>query len=1375
MGGVANPDMVYYYVIAQDVYSPMNICSNPGPGMVATDVNNVTSPPTAPYNYTVLNILSGTVQVGAGKTYATLTAAAAAYNNSSYCINGNITFELTDPDYSVSETFPIVFGLNTYAGPGTTLTIRPAAGVSVVISGSSLTSVIKFNGAKYITIDGSNSGGNDRNLSITNTLLGSTTAAVWIGSTGTGAGSRFITLKNCTIATGSGYPYTTFGIYAGSGTTIGNSGDDNDDLVIRNNSISRAYYGISVVASWAGLDDNLQIVQNSIGSATVANYVTNYGINLSYVTGATVSKNTIFNIVAPYMPVYGMSIIDGVVSSVFNKNTVKTVQNQSTTISKGIYVNTGTASSNLTFSNNVVSEILGGPGLSPSTSNVGMFIDGTTGGLNIYFNSISIYGSVSNSSACYSTAFLLNGSSGTNITLKDNIFRNADINTYNPSTTSRNYAIYSFAPATCFTDINYNDYFPTGSQGAVGYLGGDRITLANWKSATGKDANSLSADPYFAGINDLRPGLGSLVLGGGQTISGFPDDILDITRNSPPSMGAYENGVDMSGPFIVYTSLANTDSTSARNLLATITDISGVPVTGPGLPVLYWRINSGSWQSSTATCSGANVYHFTFGAGVAGGDNVSYYIVAQDQDIPVPNVSCIPSSGAGGFSINPPNASVPPTTPDSYRIIIDFNGTIIVGALGPYPNLTGNGGLFKAINDNRVSGNVTAYISSDLMEDGANALNQWTEYGGSGFKLTIRPLDKIDKLISGSAAGLIRLNGADRVIFDGEYPGVGNFLTFRNTSNNYPVFTFQNDATIDTLKNLVIEGCNANSGSGDILFLSNSGGTGNDHNVILNNVIRDRSDITAIPAIGIYSSGLGSNSEITISGNQIFNFQGQGIYVASTGNGDNWTITDNHVFNTFTASTYQTGILFYGSSSSNGNLISGNYVGGSAPYCGGTPWLNSNSSSFQGIYVNAGSGTGTSVQGNTVQNINLTSTGNCSFIGICLGVGVHYLGTATGNTIGSLSTPGSITVAGTGDVIGISCGASCSATIKNSIISNILQTAVNPGKFQGIYLGSGLTYTIDANLIMGCGASSSSTGIKDNTGIYYAGAALATQPCTISNNLISLGHGITNNNVYKGIDDFGYSGNNVFLYFNSIYLGGTCSGVSSSYGYLKRDVTNETHKNNICYNSRIGGTGKHYAIGNTAITGTFTSNYNDLFTMGAPLAIWNTTDQVDIAAWRTASGQDANSKSVNPGFVSTTDLHPSVSGLDGAGIAVPAITTDYTGGIRGNPPDIGAYEFSPPPKTWNGSISTDWNNGINWTPGGVPTGSESVLIPTGTPNACIVNSSIMVCNDMVLDGSTFTINFGFTVTVYGNLTIRNNAILHDYGLLTVNGNVIIVN
>jgi hypothetical protein len=33
------------------------------------------------------------------------------------------------------------------------------------------------------------------------------------------------------------------------------------------------------------------------------------------------------------------------------------------------------------------------------------------------------------------------------------------------------------------------------------------------------------------------------------------------------------------------------------------------------------------------------------------------------------------------------------------------------------------------------------------------------------------------------------------------------------------------------------------------------------------------------------------------------------------------------------------------------------------------------------------------------------------------------------------------------------------------------------------------------------------------------------------------------------------------------------------------------------------------------------------------------------------------------------------SAVVGAGIAVPAITLDYTGNTRPNPPSIGAYEF----------------------------------------------------------------------------------------------------
>jgi hypothetical protein len=299
-----------------------------------------------------------------------------------------------------------------------------------------------------------------------------------------------------------------------------------------------------------------------------------------------------------------------------------------------------------------------------------------------------------------------------------------------------------------------------------------------------------------------------------------------------------------------------------------------------------------------------------------------------------------------------------------------------------------------------------------------------------------------------------------------------------------------------------------------------------------------------------------------------------------------------------------------------------------------------------------------------------------------------------------------------------------------------------------------------------------STGIKDITGIYYAGAALGSQPCTLANNLVSLGHGMVNNHVYKGIDDFGYSGNNLLSFFNSVNIGGTSAGSSNSYACLKRDVTNETHKNDIYVNTRTGGTGKHYSIGNTAIAGTYISDFNDLFTAAGPLAIWNIVDQPDLNAWRTASGQDVNSKSVNPGFVSATDMHPTQADLDGAGLTISGIPADFAGVMRGSPPDIGAYEFTPAPSIWNGIVSSDWYNPLNWTPNGVPSSGISVSISAGTPNLCIVTTSGAVCKDMILDGAVFSINLTVTITVYGNLTKQNNAVLNNNGILTVNGDFI---
>lgn len=63
LGGIAPGDVIGYFVIAQDING--YISSNPSAGLVASDVNTVTTPPTTPSTYTIVGVpLSGDYTVG---------------------------------------------------------------------------------------------------------------------------------------------------------------------------------------------------------------------------------------------------------------------------------------------------------------------------------------------------------------------------------------------------------------------------------------------------------------------------------------------------------------------------------------------------------------------------------------------------------------------------------------------------------------------------------------------------------------------------------------------------------------------------------------------------------------------------------------------------------------------------------------------------------------------------------------------------------------------------------------------------------------------------------------------------------------------------------------------------------------------------------------------------------------------------------------------------------------------------------------------------------------------------------------------------------------------------------------------------------------
>ncbi|WP_179091085.1 T9SS type A sorting domain-containing protein [[Flexibacter] sp. ATCC 35208] len=184
---------------------------------------------------------------------------------------------------------------------------------------------------------------------------------------------------------------------------------------------------------------------------------------------------------------------------------------------------------------------------------------------------------------------------------------------------------------------------------------------------------------------------------------------------------------------------------------------------------------------------------------------------------------------------------------------------------------------------------------------------------------------------------------------------------------------------------------------------------------------------------------------------------------------------------------------------------------------------------------------------------------------------------------------------------------------------------------------------------------------------------------TVQNNMISLSP--TKTEVY-GINLLQIS-TAVSSYYNSISIGGTVAGSNISAAFRKSRFTGTivTSVNNIYYNTRTGGTGKHYALVNERPVPAqewILSDYNDLYSVNpATVGLWY-NKPLSFAVFKDSSNMDIHSISVPVSFVDTTtaDLHllTGDSALV-AGTSSTSVTDDYDGDERHAIPTIGADEL----------------------------------------------------------------------------------------------------
>jgi len=429
------------------------------------------------------SILNGSYTVGGtGADFATLADATQALTNCG--INGPVVLNLAPGIYTGQWEFGLINGISDV----NTVTFRSASGNPAdvtwqLIASPSANYVVRFNGAKYIIMKG---------ITIKSTNVSYGRIVEFMGN------SQHITIDSCILDA----PLST----SSSAVPLYSTTSADYNITVSNSTLKGGYYGVYYYTSNASKKYRFNLINNIIQDYYY------YGVYTYYTDSLRLIGNKLQNQTASgtLYPMYiGYTTGWGEIS----KNRIIST-NTGTNYGLYIYYKQSTSTDTLLVSNNFISQSGNLTGTVYSVYVYGSYY------INFYNNSVHVTGGTATAGRVFYMY------SGGNINVVNNTFSN----------TNGGYAYYN-SSATYINVSNYNNLYSTGAN--LAYWGGNQANLTALQAASGKDTNSVSLLPPFAGTHDLA--LTNTLLSAKATpLPSVPDDIFGNPRTPYPTIGAHE-------------------------------------------------------------------------------------------------------------------------------------------------------------------------------------------------------------------------------------------------------------------------------------------------------------------------------------------------------------------------------------------------------------------------------------------------------------------------------------------------------------------------------------------------------------------------------------------------------------------------------------------------------------------------------------------------------------------------------------------------------------------------------------------------------------------------------------------------------------------